>query len=89
MHRDLFSAYLSRYVDEDGKLSLQDAASQYPGTEPFLVEAWKRYQETANRVGVAESGQSHSPPERFSRKLAKRRQIADRKRSGRKAAPNS
>jgi len=51
MHRDLFSAYLSRYVDEDGKLSLQDAASQYPGTEPFLMEAWKQYQETANRVG--------------------------------------
>jgi len=89
MHRDLFSAYLSRYVNEDGKLSLQDAASQYPGAEPLLVEAWKQYQETANRVSDAESGQSHSSPERFSRKLRKLRQIADRKRSGRKAVPNS
>jgi len=89
MHRDLFSAYLSRYVDEDGKLSLQDAVQQYSGTEPFLVEAWKQYQEAANRVGVAESGQSHSPPERFSRKLRKCSQIAARKKAGRKAAPNS
>ena len=79
----------SRYVDEDGKLSLQDAASQYPGTEPFLVEAWKQYQETAKQVGDAESGQSHSPLERFSKKLRKRSQIADRKKSGRKAASNS
>jgi len=88
MHRDLFSAYLSRHINDD-KLSLQDAALQYPGTEPFLVEAWKRYQETAKRVGDAESRQSHSPSERFSKKLRKRRQIADRKRSGPKAAPNS
>ncbi len=33
MHRDLFSAYLSRYVDEDDKLSLQDASNSYRGTE--------------------------------------------------------
>jgi len=89
MHRDLFSAYLSRHINEDGKLSLQDAVNQYPVSEPILVEAWKRYQLSANRVGDAESGQSHSSPERFSRKLGKRRQIADRKRSGRKAAPKS
>jgi hypothetical protein len=88
MHRDLFSAYLSRHINDD-KLSLQDAASQYPGTEPFFQEAWKRYKETAKRVGDAESGQSHSPPERFSRKLRKCSQIADRKKSGRKAPPNS
>ncbi len=81
MQRDLFSAYLSRHINEDGKLSLQDAVSQYPGAEPLLVEAWKQNQETANRVGVAESGKSHSPSERFSRKLRKRRQIADRKKS--------
>ena len=89
MHRDLFSAYLSRHINEDGKLSLQDAVQQYSGTEPFLVEAWKQYQQTANRVGDAESGQSHSSPERFSKKLRKRSQIADRKKSGRKDAPNS
>jgi hypothetical protein len=89
MHRDLFSAYLSRYVDEDDKLSLQDASNSYPGTEPFLVEAWKQYQEAAKRVGESESRKSHSPSERFSRKHRKCRQIANRKKLGRKAAPNS
>jgi hypothetical protein len=89
VQRDLFSAYLSRYVDEDGKLSLQDASDSYPGAEPLLVEAWKQYQQTANRVGDAESGQSHSPLERFSKKLGKCSQIAARKKAGRKAAPNS
>ena len=47
MHRDLFSAFLARYVNQD-ELSLQDAVNQYPGAEPLLLEAWKRYQQTAN-----------------------------------------
>jgi hypothetical protein len=89
MHRDLFSAYLSRYVNEDGELSLQDAVNQYPGSEQILVEAWKRYQETANQIGASESRQSHSPSERFSRKLGKCNQIAVPQGSGRKAVPNS
>ncbi|GET40235.1 transposase [Microseira wollei] len=75
MHRDLFSAYLSRYVNDD-VLSLQDAVEQYPGAEPFLEEAWKRYQQTAKRVGESESGQCHSPLERFSQKLGTVNQIA-------------
>jgi hypothetical protein len=89
MHRDLFSAYLSRFINQDDELSLQDAVDRYPGTEPFLVEAWKRYQETAKRVGASESPRSGSPAEQFSRKLRKRSQIAARKKAGRKAAPNS
>lgn len=41
MHRDLFSAYLSRHVNQD-QLSLQDAVNQYQRSEPILMEAWKR-----------------------------------------------
>ncbi|WP_414584433.1 RNA-guided endonuclease TnpB family protein [Scytonema sp. PCC 10023] len=41
-HRDLFSAFLSRYVNQD-KLSLQDAVNEYPGVEPLLLEAWQRH----------------------------------------------
>lgn len=42
MHRDLFSAYLGRHVNQD-ELSLHDAASQYQRSEPILTEAWKRF----------------------------------------------
>lgn len=88
MHRDLFSAFLARYVNQD-MLSLQDAANQYPGSESILLEAWKRYQKTANRVGAPESPWSDSPAERFSKKLGKFSQIAVPKGSGRKAVLNS
>ncbi|NJR66256.1 MAG: transposase, partial [Leptolyngbyaceae cyanobacterium CRU_2_3] len=43
MHRDLFSAYLARFVDEE-QLSLQDAALAYLGMETSLLEAWQRYE---------------------------------------------
>ena len=49
MHRDLFSAFLSRCVYNDS-LSLWDAQCEYPGTEPFLLDAWKQYQQSVNRV---------------------------------------
>jgi putative transposase len=75
MHRDLFSAYLSRFVDDD-TLLLQDAISQYPGSESILVEAWKQFQPAANQVSESESGQRHSPLERFSQKLGTVDQIA-------------
>ncbi len=69
MHRDLFSAYLSRFVNEEDKLSLQDAASQYQRTEPFLLEAWERFKQTANQVGASERRQTHSSLERFSNEV--------------------
>jgi hypothetical protein len=76
MHRDLFSSYLSRFVNED-ELSLHDAASQYQRSESILVEAWQRYEnQTANRVGASESGLTHSPLEQFSIKGRKVDQIA-------------
>lgn len=74
MHRDLMSAYLSRFVNQD-QLSVLDAAHQYLGAEPLLMEAWKQYQLTANQVGESESRLSDSPSERFSIKQGKYSQI--------------
>ena len=75
MHRDLFSAYLARYIDQD-ELSLHDAASQYQRAEPLLTEAWKRYGQTASGVGDAETPCPDCPVEQFSSKLGKSSQIA-------------
>ncbi|MEO1765048.1 MAG: transposase, partial [Cyanobacteria bacterium J06629_18] len=65
MHRDLFSAYLARCVYNDS-LSLWDAQCEYPGTEPFLTDAWKQYQQTANRVAERESKNGYSSSEQLS-----------------------
>ncbi|WP_243147374.1 hypothetical protein [Scytonema sp. UIC 10036] len=59
MHRDLMSAYLSRYVNQDDRLSLQDARSGYRGAEPLLTEAW---QESLNRERVGEQRVAGVPP---------------------------
>ncbi|GET43548.1 hypothetical protein [Microseira wollei] len=75
MHRDLFAASSSRHVKDD-TLLLQDAINQYPGSEPYLVEAWKQFQEAALQVSESESEQCHSPLERFSQKLGTVDQIA-------------
>lgn len=85
MHRDLFSAFLSRYIDED-QLSLQDAITQYPRLEPVLLEAWEHYKQSANRVSASESGQAHPPLERISTKLRIVSQISQ---EGLKANSNS
>ncbi|MGH2415435.1 MAG: hypothetical protein ACRDEA_17445, partial [Microcystaceae cyanobacterium] len=73
-HRDLFSAFLSRYVNQD-KLSLQDALNKYPGLEPVLLEAWQRHL-TRKQVGKSESRQSDSPLEWVSNKSLTSSQIA-------------
>ncbi|MGD1912115.1 MAG: RNA-guided endonuclease TnpB family protein [Rivularia sp. (in: cyanobacteria)] len=52
LHRDLFSAFLARHVNDDS-LSLLDAQIEYPGSEPILVDAWKQYQQTASKVGAS------------------------------------
>ncbi|WP_414581723.1 RNA-guided endonuclease TnpB family protein [Scytonema sp. PCC 10023] len=52
MHRDLMSAYLSRFVNQDDRLSVQDARNGYRGAEPLLTEAW---QESLNRERVGSS----------------------------------
>jgi O-methyltransferase involved in polyketide biosynthesis len=84
MHRDLFSAYLARYVVQD-KLSLQDAVNQYSGMESSLLRAWESYQQSAKRVGVAESPKSEPPAEQILSNLEKSSQIAVPVGSGRKA----
>lgn len=84
MHRDLFSAFLARYVDEN-QLSLQDAFIAYPGMESALLEAWQRYNQSANRVSFAKSRSAHPPVEQISSDSEKANQIDDL-RSGRKVS---
>ncbi len=84
MQRDLFSAFLARYVDED-QLSLQDAREAYLGKESTLLEAWQRYKQSANRVSIAESRSAHPPVEQISSDSEKANQI-DAPRSGRKVS---
>lgn len=88
MHRDLFSAFLARYVNQD-ELSLHDAVNQYQRSEPILMEAWKRFKQTASGVGESETPCTDCPVEQFSSKLGKSSQIAVSTGSERKAVPNS
>ncbi len=76
MHRDLFSAYLGRFVNEEGVLLLYLAVEQWERSEPILHEAWKDFQINRERLGESESRQSHSPSERFSAELGNVDQIA-------------
>jgi hypothetical protein len=76
MHRDLFSAFLARYVVED-QLLLQAAQFEYPGLEPALMEAWQRYLQSANQVGSSERRQAQPPSERISINSEKANQIGD------------
>jgi putative transposase len=85
MHRDLFSAFLARYVDEN-QLSLQDALLAYSGLESTLLEAWQRHKINCKRVGIAESRKAHPPLERFSSDSEKANQIDGSKESGRKVS---
>ncbi|WP_414584911.1 hypothetical protein [Scytonema sp. PCC 10023] len=65
-HRDLFSAFLSRSVNQN-QLVLQDAQNEYLGLEPILLEAHQRYL-IRKQVGESESRQPDSPSERVSNK---------------------
>lgn len=65
MHRDIFSAFLSRHII-DSQLSLLDAQLEYPGLEQVLLGAWQCYdRKSANRVSIAESRLSQSPVEQI------------------------
>ncbi|KAB8315511.1 transposase [Tolypothrix campylonemoides VB511288] len=74
-HRDLFSSFLSRYVNQN-KLVLQEAQTEYLRLEPVLLEAYQRYL-TREQVGKSESTQSDSPSERVSNELLISDQIAE------------
>lgn len=53
MHRDLFSAFLARYIDRD-TLSLHSAQVEWKRLEPILMEAWQLYRQRTSRVGESE-----------------------------------
>lgn len=74
MHRDLFSAFLSRCVYGD-VLSLRDAQWEYADTEPYLVEAWQRYQLNRKQVSASESRNNHKSFERFSTEVLNLSQV--------------
>jgi len=65
MHRDLFSAYLSRFVNDEDNLLLHLAQSEWERAEPLLMQAWKDFQINCQRVSESESRLSHSPLEQF------------------------
>jgi len=48
MQRDLFSAYLGLYVNQEGYLSVEDARQGYPGSEPILSAAWTEFQQRSS-----------------------------------------
>lgn len=85
MHRDLFSAFLARYVEEN-QLSLQDAQQAYLGMESSLLEAWQHYKINREPVGFAERRKAPPPSERFSSYSEKANQIDDSIESGRKVS---
>ncbi|BAY87349.1 transposase, IS608 family protein [Calothrix parasitica NIES-267] len=65
MHRDIFSAYLSRFV-HDELLLIEDAASQYSAIEPLLMEGWEEYRKAVSKVGEPEIRNSHVSAEQLS-----------------------
>ncbi len=89
MHRDLFSAYLSRFVNDEDNLLLHLAASQWEKSEPILLEAWEVFKQTAKRVAECESRLSHSPSEQFSNQLGRADQIANSSEFGQKVGVSS
>ncbi len=77
MHRDLFSAFLARHVNDD-LLSLLDAQNEYPGSEPILADAWKLYQQTRSKVGASEIKSSHCSSDELSHKSVTSSQIVNK-----------
>lgn len=76
MHRDLFSAYLSRFVNDEDNLLLHLAVQQWERSEPILMQAWKEFQTNCERVAACESRLSHSPLEQFCTQLGTVNQIS-------------
>ncbi|MFB2982088.1 hypothetical protein [Microseira sp. BLCC-F43] len=77
MHRDLFSAYLSRYINNDeDNLLLHLAQSEWERLEPILMQAWKEFQINCEQLGMSERRLSHSSLEQFCMKPETVSQIA-------------
>ncbi|MGB3204245.1 MAG: transposase [Crinalium sp.] len=58
MHRDIFSAFLSRYVNDEDNLLLHLAQNEWERAEPFLMQAWKEFQTNCEQVSASESRRS-------------------------------
>ena len=50
MHRDLFSAYLARYVNDEDNLLLQSAQQEWNRSEPILRSAWQAFLRNCEQV---------------------------------------
>jgi putative transposase len=76
MHRDLFSAYLSRFINDEDDLLLHLALNEWERSEPILMQAWKAFQINCEQLSESESRLSHSPSEQFCMKLETVSQIS-------------
>lgn len=86
MHRDLFSAFLARYVNDEDNLLLQSAQQEWTRLESVLKSAWQEFQINCEQVSASESRLSHSSSEQFDLKLGNVNQIS---REGLKVNTNS
>ncbi|BAZ09152.1 transposase, IS608 family protein [Calothrix sp. NIES-4071] len=75
MQRDLFSAYLSRYVNDNSELNVSQARRDWERTEPFLTQAWSEFK-TASTKTSSKSGGVISPAEQNCVKTKQPNQIA-------------
>ena len=76
MHRDLFSAFLARYVNDEDNLLLQSAQQEWKRLESVLKSAWREFQINCKRVSESESRLGHSSSEQFDLKLESISQIS-------------
>lgn len=76
MHRDLFSAFLARHINDEDNLLLQSAQKEWIRLESVLKSAWQEFQINCKRVSESESRLSHSPSEQFDLKLGNISQIS-------------
>ena len=79
MHRDIFSAYLARFVNDEDNLLLLSAQQEWKRSEPILRSAWQRFQINCERVSESESRLCHSSLEQFDPKLGNISQICHAK----------
>ena len=90
MQRDLFSAYLSRFVNDENNLLLHLALREWEKSESILVQAWEKFQINCKQApSESKSRLSHSSSEQFCTKLGKVNQIADCLQPGRQVNSDS
>jgi putative transposase len=76
MHRDLFSAFLARHINDEDNLLLQSARKEWKRLESVLESAWQEFQKNCEQVGASESRQGHFSSEQFDLKLGSISQIS-------------